>query len=73
MQTSDAILNNCRATWLKVARVVWSAHRDLALPDDDASYDFVVAELIKLVHAGNLEAVGDLSNWRRSEVRLATS
>lgn len=72
-QIREAILANCRSSWLKVARVIWFAHRDLALPDDEASHDLIAAELAKLVHAGELEAVGDLSNWRHSEVRLAAT
>jgi hypothetical protein len=69
---SEAILSNCQPTWLKVARVVASTHRDLGLPDDEVAYDAVALELARLVETGTLEAVGDLSNWRESEVRLAT-
>ena len=68
---SEAILANCQATWLKVARIVAFTHKDLGLPDDDETYDTVALELAKLVETGRLEAVGDLSNWRESEVRLA--
>jgi hypothetical protein len=68
---SEAILRNCKPTWLKVARVIVFTHRDLGLPDDEATYDSVALELAKLVETGTLEAVGDLSNWRESEVRLA--
>lgn len=68
---SKAILDNCRPTWLKVARVVAYAHRDFGLPDNEAALDSVALELEKLVATGTLEAVGDLSNWRESEVRLA--
>lgn len=70
---SEAILGNCQPTWLKVARVVAFAHGDLGLPDDEATYDSVALELTKLVETGRLEAVGDLSDWRNSEVRLATT
>ena len=70
---SEAILGNCQPTWLKVARVVAFTHRDLGLPDDEATYDSVALELVKLVKTGKLEAVGDLSNWRASEVRLANT
>jgi hypothetical protein len=68
-----AILGNCRPTWLKVARVVAFTHRDLGSPDDEAAYDAIALELAKLVETGMLEAVGDLSNWRESEVRLAST
>ena len=73
MSTSDAILAHCHPAWLKVARVIWFAHRDLGLPDDEASHDLVALELGKLVQAGILETVGHLSDWRHSEVRLATT
>jgi hypothetical protein len=70
---SEAILDNCRPTWLKVARVVALAHRDSGLSDDDAAFDSVALELKKLVETGALEALGNPSNWRESEVRLANT
>jgi hypothetical protein len=73
MPISDAILKHCRSTWRKAARVVWSAHRDLGLTDDEASYDVAAAELIKYAYSGKLETVGDLSDWRQSELQLTVS
>lgn len=70
---SDAILSNCRPTWLKVARVVAFSHRDLGSSDDEATYETLAAELTVLVGAGRLEAIGDLSDWRNSEARLTPS
>jgi hypothetical protein len=67
-----AILSQCRSDWLKVARVIYLAREQLSLPDDEGSYDLVAQELGTLVDSGELEAVGDISNWRRSEVRLPT-
>lgn len=69
---SEAILGNCRPTWLKVALVVAFAQRDLAFSDNETTYDSVALELTKLVETGKLEAVGDLSDWRHSEIRLVT-
>lgn len=73
MPISDAILKHCRPTWRKAARVVWSAHRDLGLTDDKASYEVAAADLTKFVYSGKLETVCDLSDWRHSEVRLTVS
>jgi ribosome-binding ATPase YchF (GTP1/OBG family) len=69
----QAILSNCRSNWLKVARVVHMAREQCSLTDCNESYELVGQELTKLVEDGELESVGDLSNWRRSEVRLPTS
>ena len=69
---ADAIIHNCRADWQKVAKVVWRAHLELKLPDDDAGYDMVAKALAELVYARELEAQGDVTNWRHSEVRLLT-
>ena len=66
----NAILRNCRADWLKVARVISFAHRELKLPNDDASYDLVEQALADLVDSHELEAQGDITDWRHSEVRL---
>lgn len=41
--------------------------------DDEDFADAVVARLVELVERGRLEARGDLSNWRFSEVRLPRS
>ena len=69
-QVREAILRNCQPSWRKVAMVIYKAHSELSLPDGDEAYDSVAAELVGLVEVGELEAVGNLSNWRRSEVRL---
>ena len=66
----DAVLSSCRPAWCKVAIVIGRAHERLALPDDDHSYDVLERELAALVESGELQAVGDLSDWRHSEVRL---
>jgi hypothetical protein len=68
----QAILRNCIARWRKVAMVISKVHSELSLPDDDQGYETVAAELVRLVEAGELEAVGSLSDWRGSEVRLPT-
>lgn len=57
---------------MKVARIVAFTHRDLGLSDDEPSYDLIASELAKLVETGALEAVGDLTNWTHSEVRIAS-
>lgn len=72
MEPSDAVLRNCRPTWLKVARVIASAHNELGLPDDEAGYALVESELLRLIELEELEVAGNPSNWRHSEVRLAT-
>jgi hypothetical protein len=41
--------------------------------DSDETYELVGQEIAKLVEAGHLQAVGDISQWRHSEVRLPQS
>jgi hypothetical protein len=65
-----AILSNCQSKWLKVARVIYMARQQLSLPDNDESYDLVAEQLTRLLEDRELEGIGDLSNWRHSEVRL---
>ena len=64
------ILANCRLRWQKVAKVIYLAREQSGLPDDDASYDLVADRLNSLIESGKLEAVGNIDNRRRSEVRL---
>ena len=37
----------------------------------DADYELISKEIVQLVAEGELLAIGDLSDWRHSEVRLA--
>jgi len=66
-----AILKDCRSEWLKVAMVIYSARAALSLPDDESNDDLIALQVGELVKKRQLEAVGDLSNWRGSEIRLA--
>jgi len=40
--------------------------------DDEEALKAIAGEIEKLVNEGLLQAVGDLSLWRRSEVRLSS-
>lgn len=56
--------------WRKVARIVGTI--GINLPDEPGEkYDAIAARIVALVDAGKLEAQGDLSEWRHSEIRLA--
>ena len=37
---------------------------------DERNYELIAQEIASLVADGELEAVGDISQWRYSEVRL---
>lgn len=67
----DAIvLSRAQPNWRKVAMIVSLTVRR-AGRDDEGFADAVAARIVTLVESGRLEAQGDLSNWRFSEVRLA--
>lgn len=68
----EAILNSCRKQYSKVAMVIARASERLG-DDSDETYELVGQEIAKLVEAGHLQAVGDISQWRHSEVRLPQS
>lgn len=38
--------------------------------NDDETCELIAREIVRLVTDGELEAVGNLSDWRHSEVRL---
>jgi hypothetical protein len=62
-----AILSFARPRWLKVARVIGDVWAKWGLGADE----HVIGDRIQaLVADGRLEAQGDLSKWRFSEVRL---
>jgi hypothetical protein len=66
-----AILSVCEPSWKKVAMIVCRTAIKLGdLPEGDEGYHLVAKRIKLLVRNGRLEAEGDLSKWRYSEVRL---
>jgi hypothetical protein len=62
------ILSVATDRWQKVAMVIAKA----APPDESSDNDYhqVAERIIALVDDGQLEAQGDVTRWRHSEVRL---
>jgi hypothetical protein len=73
-QIDELILSFARTDWRKVAMIIGRVlfHcRDTGLSIDHDDFDLRVAErIVALVEAGKLQAQGNLSRWRHSEVRL---
>lgn len=63
----DLILSETGERWLKVARIIGRVSDRVA---GGPHFDEVAARIRTLVDEGKLEAKGDLSRWRFSEVRL---
>ena len=59
----------------KVAMVIAAVAKALAsdLPEGDESYQLIARRIEGLVRAGQLVALGNIKNWRFSEVPLAGS
>ncbi|APP74522.1 DUF3658 domain-containing protein [Xanthomonas vesicatoria] len=59
--------------WQKVALLIARALTDeqLNLADVQDATDHIAQRIACLVRSGRLEAAGDVSDWRHSEVRLA--
>ncbi|HKS37279.1 MAG TPA: DUF3658 domain-containing protein [Verrucomicrobiae bacterium] len=72
-EIDDAILSSIEARWQKVAAVISRAAKKLYgdLPDGEESYKMIAERIEVLVESGRLEAPGDITRWRFSEVRLA--
>jgi hypothetical protein len=67
----DAIIfSHVEQRWLKVARVASRTTDDCGVGPTDSNIAVVVARLWQLVAFGRLEAKGNLSRPRFSEVRL---
>jgi len=73
MMTPDDIdklvLATAHPQWRKVALIVATVGMSLS-DESNGNYETVAARIVALVKAGKLEAQGDLSEWRHSEVRL---
>ena len=68
------VLSASKTDWLKVAMNIGRVNRECESRDLAASYEEIASCIKSLSEAGRLESVGDISNWRHSEVRLpATS
>jgi hypothetical protein len=61
------ILTCVQQRWRKVALVVASLGQSIL---DAPDYDAIAARIVVLVEAGKLEAKGDFTEWRHSEVRV---
>jgi hypothetical protein len=64
-----AILKSCRFHYCKVAMVISRTSREMG--DDRSEFlEDIAAEIAVLVEAGVLHSKGDITQWRRSEVRI---
>lgn len=65
------ILSSIDSNWQKVAMVIAKALADqeLDFPESEDDAGFIASRVNELIRAGHLEASGDTSNWRFSEVR----
>lgn len=70
-QLDQFILNSVDSNWQKVAMVIAKtlADQELDFPESEDDAEFVASRVDELIRAGHLEASGDASNWRFSEVR----
>ena len=64
------ILSLAREKWQKVLMIVARSLDALGREMDDDGLHCVGQRVVALVQAGKLEAQGDVSRWRHSEVRL---
>lgn len=64
------ILSSASDRWQKVARIIAVVSQRL---NNVANFDEIAAHIASLVDCGKLEVKGDISQWRHSEVRRASS
>jgi hypothetical protein len=64
------ILLESKDHYLKVARIILQVVDGLKMETTDENCKIVEARILALVEDKKLEAVGDVKNWRFSEVRL---
>jgi hypothetical protein len=71
-QVDSLILAFAQVQWRKVAMIVGQVVSECRRSGRDLGPDDVAKRISALVEIGQLEAQGDLSKWRHSEVRLPT-
>jgi hypothetical protein len=71
----EFILQTVGMHWKKVAMVIALAltKRDLTFPVCDDEAEFVASRVNALIATGQLEVNGPVSQWRRSEIRIANA
>ena len=70
LELDRRILASCETRWLKVARVLGEALKDAGLEDKEWRGRAATKRLRVLLRKGQLEAAGNIWNWRASEARL---
>ena len=65
-----AIMAAARPQFLKVARIIADVATDFGRRDDEF-LERIAARIEALVASRGLEAAGDISKWRQSEIRLS--
>ena len=70
----ELILSTASPRWQKVAMIIAMVARDerFLVTYSDNQLALIADRIEHLVTEGQLAAQGDISNWRRSEVRLVT-
>ena len=68
----ELVLSKAQCYWQKVAKIIFLVTKALGLEPTDEQGKVVQNRIEALVATGRLEAQGDVSNWRHSEVRLPT-
>jgi hypothetical protein len=66
----DIILTVVKSNWQKVAMVLGRARRLSESRGFETSYDALADRIAGLCMEGRLESQGNVSKWRRGEVRL---
>jgi len=66
----ELIFAELRQRWLKTARIVGSTLELCKARSIPINAEVIAAPIQALVEAGKLEAAGNLSMWRHSEIRL---
>ena len=64
------ILAEASDDWRKVARIIGRVGLAINGSIDHATHEIIAERIGALVASGQLEAQGDISRWRYSEVRL---
>jgi hypothetical protein len=67
------VLSVSKTDWLKVAMIIGRVNRECEANHIAVSYEEIAACIKSLCEAGRLESIGDITNWRHSEVRLPTT
>ncbi|WP_413665429.1 DUF3658 domain-containing protein [Microbulbifer sp. CNSA002] len=72
LEIDKVILSQATKNWRKMAMIIGLTQNKTGLDDNNCDAERIAKRIYYLVQSGQLESQGEITNWRFSEVKLAS-